>query len=125
MLKRLTILAVALAFSAQAPLFSQEGRKKATELRMQGIAYSRSGQTVEAIDAYVAALAVDPTLQMLYIELTDLFLSAGLPDEASSMLQRARQMFPHSELPEYGAPYYRLGNVYINSGRLGQAEDAM
>ncbi len=125
MLKGLALLVTALLFTAQNPALGQDGKKDAAELRLRGLAYSRGGQISRAIDAYQSAIAADPSIETAYLELTDILLVAGVPDDASSILKRARRMFPRSKLPEYNTLYYRLGIVYIGAGRPGQAAEAM
>lgn len=85
----------------------------------------RNGQIGEAIEAFERAIAADPDYEMAYLELTDVFVESGLPEDADRILAQARIRFSDSRSPHYNRLYFDLAELWIRSGRLGEAREAM
>ena len=93
--------------------------------RQLGLSYLRDRQLGNALDAYQRALDLEPENEILYLEKTDIFLSAGLPEDAEDALAEAVERFPDSTSPAYNLLYHDLAEMWASTGRLGKASTAM
>ncbi len=83
---------------------------------LKGLAYEVAGDNQTAIDAYRAAMTVDPSFKQGYESLGNLYLANHMLDEAqavySALLERD---------PNYSAAYDHLATVYVMKGDMQQA----
>ena len=90
-----------------------------------GSAYFRAGRWLDALGQYERSLDLDPESEMVRLQMAEVFLEAGLGEEAHRTLDAGAAMFPDSDRPEYNEFYFRLAELYADRGRLGSAREAM
>ncbi len=91
--------------------------------RMLGRYYERSvldGDAEKAVRFYKWAVERDPNQAQLWAELGGAYRAAGRPGDAREAYEQARELFPNS--PSIN---WRLGNFYIQQGRVEEALAAL
>lgn len=98
---------------------------QAEVLRQRGLDYVRNGELLNALDAYQRAIEAQPDNETLYLEKTDIFLAARLPEDAEALLLETSARFPDSGAPAYNLLYFDLSELWASAGRIAKASDAM
>ena len=90
--------------------------RRAAILNDRGVAYSRFGQSKQALDDYNRAVALFPEYAPIYNNRGNILLALGLPQEAIKDFDRAIAL-----APGYAAAYNNRGGAYL---RLNQSQPA-
>ena len=79
----------------------------------EGVGFHQQGQVDQAIQAYQAAIDLDPQLDSAYINLSLLFISIGELDRAETLLQKALALPDRAELPAsvHAIAHYNLAVI--------------
>ena len=93
--------------------------------RLLGRAYFETGQFNRALDAYAAVLRLEPGDLESRVRMADVFLIAGLPDEAERVMTPAAEALAESWTSDYVEINQVLGELYADAGRLGDARRTM
>lgn len=95
----------------------QQHPKDVAVLSLYGRIAEEREDPAEAVKAYVAALAVDPNHQELYLHLGLLYLGEGDAEKARSVFHRLVKRFPDAY-----AGYFYLARIDMEQGHLDSAE---
>lgn len=118
-------LTICIALSVGPSVRGQSPPDAAGALRQDGLEAFAEGRLAAALDAYAQAIEAAPDREQLYLEMTDIYLAAGLPGDAETQLARTRAYFPRSGQPAYNLLYHDLAELWASKGRLRKASDAM
>lgn len=86
-----------------------------------GVSRYFQGDMDGAVDAFYAAVAVEPDNPVVYFNLANALAQEGRIDDAAQALQLAADL-ADDELAS--AAYYNLGNIYFNAARYNEAIEA-
>jgi len=103
----------------------ERGDPRAIALATQGRAELESGETQAAIDAFEAALAVDPSYSPLYVDLADAARAEGLQGKAIRFYREAQERDPKNiaAISGEGEALLARGAVEKARANLARLED--
>jgi tetratricopeptide (TPR) repeat protein len=87
--------------------------------RVAGVAYWADEQYERSIDAFIAAVRMNPRDERARIALADVFVAAGRPADAKQLLEETIAL-----LPESGQAHYRLARLYQSESLVSDAAAA-
>lgn len=111
--------ALSIVFAVQASMGSAQGYEpdpRAQALVEEGQASLAAGQTQDAIDAFEAALAVDPGFTQIYLELAEAARADGLQGKAIHYYREAQERDPENLAAISGE-----GEALVEKGALAAA----
>jgi tetratricopeptide (TPR) repeat protein len=91
----------------------------AETVRVSGLAYWADEQYERSIDAFTAAVRMNPRDERARIALADVFVAAGRPADAKQLLKETIAL-----LPESGQAHYRLARLYQSESLVSDAAAA-
>ena len=106
------------------PTPTPEPTRSATEFALLASLSLDDGEIVEALDYYEQAIALDSTKPQFYIELIDLYIQNGQPEEALNKASDASVLDPDNEevWTAYAAAHLANGDRLLNMGDVNGAD---